>query len=213
MDKLAYIWSLPRGYKRVISLAIDTILIIFSFFAALWVRLGEVVLPSSASEIGALLGTVVITLVVFARLGLYRAVLRYLTFHALMVIAAGAAISAVALTTFAYYLNASIPRTVPLIYLTFLVLFCGGTRMLVRSLIVQSQCKKVREQVLIYGAGSTGRQLAIALRSSPQYQIKAFLDNDPSLAKTIIQGVTVYPAFLVRELVEKYHIDKILLAM
>lgn len=213
MDKLAYIWSLSRGYKRLISLAIDTILIIFSFFAALWVRLGEIVLPSSGVEVGVLVGTLFITLIAFARLGLYRAVLRYLTFHALMVVATGAAISAVALTTFTYYLGATIPRTVPLIYLTFLVLFCGGARMLVRSLIVQSQCKKVREQVLIYGAGSTGRQLAIALRNSPQYQIKAFLDNDPSLAHTIIQGVTVYPSALVQDLVAKYQIDKILLAM
>lgn len=213
MDKLAYIWALPRVHKRLISLAIDAILIIFSFFTALWVRLGQVTLPSSLPTMWTLIGTLVVTLIIFSRLGLYRAVLRYLTFHALMVVAMGATISALSMTTFAYYFNASIPRTVPLIYLTFLALLCGGARMLVRSLIVQAQCKNAREQVLIYGAGSTGRQLAIALRSSPQYRIKAFLDNDPSLAHTIIQGVTVYPAFLVQDLVDKYQVDKILLAM
>ncbi|EKO3403611.1 polysaccharide biosynthesis protein [Vibrio fluvialis] len=214
MGKLAYVWSLPRFYKRLISLAIDTALIVFSFFAALWTRLGDVFFVPSTATVWTLVGTLVVTLIVFIRLGLYRAILRYLTFHALMMIAMGAAISAVSLTSFAYYLGASIPRTVPLIYLTFLVILCGGARMLVRSLIVQTQFKNnCREQVLIYGAGTTGRQLAIALRNSPKYQVKAFLDNDVSLENTIIQGVTVYPASLVQELVSRYGIAKILLAM
>lgn len=214
MEKLAYVWSLPRFYKRLISLAIDTALIVFSFFAALWTRLGDIFFVPSTSTVWTLVGTLVVTLIVFIRLGLYRAILRYLTFHALMMIAMGAAISAVSLTSFAYYFGASIPRTVPLIYLTFLVILCGGARMLVRSLIVQTQFKNnSREQVLIYGAGTTGRQLAIALRNSPKYQVKAFLDNDTSLANTIIQGVTVYPASLVQELAARYGIGKILLAM
>ncbi|EKO3701874.1 polysaccharide biosynthesis protein [Vibrio metschnikovii] len=214
MDKLAYLWSLPRAYKRLISLAIDTLLITVSFFAALWARLGEVVIPPSSLTTLTLLGTVVVTLVVFTRLGLYRAVLRFLTFHALVVIFAGALLSSLALTSFAYYFNAAIPRTVPVIYLTFLVLLCGGARMLVRSMIVQTQCRNNdRAQVLIYGAGSTGRQLAIALRNSPHYQIKAFLDNDLTLANTIIQGVTVYPAQMAERLVDKYQVDKILLAI
>ncbi|MDT9693919.1 hypothetical protein Q5762_37475, partial [Streptomyces sp. P9(2023)] len=111
MDKLAYLWSLPRAYKRLISLAIDTLLITVSFFAALWARLGEVVIPPSSLTTLTLLGTVVVTLVVFTRLGLYRAVLRFLTFHALVVIFAGALLSSLALTSFAYYFNAAIPRT------------------------------------------------------------------------------------------------------
>ncbi|MBN8110578.1 nucleoside-diphosphate sugar epimerase/dehydratase, partial [Vibrio vulnificus] len=45
------------------------------------------------------------------------------------------------------------------------------------------------------------------------YQIKAFLDNDLTLANTIIQGVTVYPAQMAERLVDKYQVDKILLAI
>ncbi|EMK3322747.1 polysaccharide biosynthesis protein [Vibrio vulnificus] len=212
MDKLAYIWSLPRVHKRLISLAIDTLLITFSFFMAIWVRYGEVAISVSAETWLTLAGTVVVTLVAFTRLGLYRAVLRYLTFHALTVVVLGALISALSITTFAYFFNAEVPRTVPVIYMTFLALLCGGARMMVRSLIVQAS-RKGCERVLIYGAGSTGRQLAIALRNAETYQVKGFIDNDPSLENTIIQGLTVHSSQQISRLVEKQEIEKILLAM
>ncbi|ELX4138958.1 polysaccharide biosynthesis protein [Vibrio vulnificus] len=212
MDKLAYIWSLPRVHKRLISLAIDTLLITFSFFMAIWVRHGEVAVSVSVETWLTLAGTVVVTLVAFTRLGLYRAVLRYLTFHALTVVVFGALISALSITTFAYFFNAEVPRTVPVIYMTFLALLCGGARMMVRSLIVQAS-RKGCERVLIYGAGSTGRQLAIALRNAETYQVKGFIDNDPSLENTIIQGLTVHSSQQISRLVEKQEIEKILLAM
>ncbi|HAS6416300.1 polysaccharide biosynthesis protein [Vibrio vulnificus] len=212
MDKLAYIWSLPRVHKRLISLAIDTLLITFSFFMAIWVRYGEVAISVSVETWLTLAGTVVVTLISFTRLGLYRAVLRYLTFHALTVVVFGALISALSITTFAYFFNAEVPRTVPVIYMTFLALLCGGARMMVRSLIVQAS-RKGCERVLIYGAGSTGRQLAIALRNAETYQVKGFIDNDPSLENTIIQGLTVHSSQQISRLVEKQEIEKILLAM
>ncbi|ELE7615208.1 polysaccharide biosynthesis protein [Vibrio vulnificus] len=212
MDKLAYIWSLPRVHKRLISLAIDTLLITFSFFIAIWVRHGEVAVSVSVETWLTLAGTVVVTLIAFTRLGLYRAVLRYLTFHALTVVLLGALISALSITTFAYFFNAEVPRTVPVIYMTFLALLCGGARMMVRSLIVQAS-RKGCERVLIYGAGSTGRQLAIALRNAETYQVKGFIDNDPSLENTIIQGLTVHSSQQISRLVEKQEIEKILLAM
>ncbi|MBN8140607.1 polysaccharide biosynthesis protein [Vibrio vulnificus] len=212
MDKLAYIWSLPRVHKRLISLALDTLLITFSFFMAIWVRYGEVAISVSAETWLTLAGTVVVTLIAFTRLGLYRAVLRYLTFHALTVVVLGALISALSITTFAYFFNAEVPRTVPVIYMTFLALLCGGARMMVRSLIVQAS-RKGCERVLIYGAGSTGRQLAIALRNAETYQVKGFIDNDPSLENTIIQGLTVHSSHQISRLVEKQEIEKILLAM
>lgn len=211
MDKLAYIWSLPRMHKRLISLAIDTLLITFSFFLALAARTGEVSFSVSGSTWLTLLGTLAVTLVAFTKLGLYRAVLRYLTFHALTVVVIGAVISALSITTFAYYFDATVPRTVPVIYMTFLAILCGGARMLVRSLIVQAS-RKGSERVLIFGAGSTGRQLAIALRNAESYQVQGFIDNDPSLENTIIQGINVYSPSSVDQLVERQGIEKILLA-
>ena len=103
MNVLAYIWSLPRVQKRLISLVIDSILIVSAFFLAMWVRLGSVDFTLASNVFFTLLGTLVVTLAVFTKLGLYRAVLRYLTFHALTVVVFGALISALSIATFAYY--------------------------------------------------------------------------------------------------------------
>lgn len=212
MHSLTALWSLPRFYKRLISLFVDSCFIFFSFFAAIWVRLGAVTSAFSNEVLLTLFGTLVVTLIAYTKLGLYRAILRYLTFHALTVVLVGGVISAVSITTFAYFFHASIPRTVPIIYMTFLILFCGGTRMIIRALIVQSS-RKTCKRVLIFGAGSTGRQLAIALRNSDAYQVKGFIDNDPLIEKTIIQGITVHAFNNIEQLVKKLDIDKILLAM
>ncbi|MCP3702974.1 MAG: polysaccharide biosynthesis protein, partial [Alteromonas sp.] len=212
MDKLASIWSLPRLQKRLISIGVDTLLILVSFMLAYWTRLGEFDNRFDIQTGYVLACTVIVTLAAFTHLGLYRAVLRYLTFHALVVVAFGALISALAITSFAYFFDANIPRTVPVIYFAFLCLLCGSARMIVRSLVAQSNVKG-KEAVLIYGAGSTGRQLAIALRQADSYQVRGFVDGDKLLAKTVIQGLSVYPASAVDMLVKKLGVKKILLAM
>ncbi|WBA16131.1 nucleoside-diphosphate sugar epimerase/dehydratase [Salinivibrio proteolyticus] len=213
MGNLKFIWSLPRVYKRLISIFIDTLLIIGCLFGALVVRLGELPVALPNNMVLVAIGTVGVTIVAFYHLGLYRAVLRYLTFHALLVVAIGAFISAVTVATLSFYSQAAIPRTVPFIYFTFLVLVCGSARLAVRQLIVQTQKDRQFDKVVIYGAGETGRQLANALRSSSQYQVKAFVDNNPALARTVVQGISVYPATSVESVVTRFNADKILLAM
>ncbi|WP_262368438.1 polysaccharide biosynthesis protein [Marinomonas sp. IMCC 4694] len=69
------------------------------------------------------------------------------------------------------------------------------------------------EAVLIFGAGSTGRQLALALRQASAYRVKGFIDHDGSLENTIIQGVPVYRLDKIESLMDKHTISKVLLAI
>ena len=212
MNKFNCIWSLPRFYKRLISLIIDTAFVVLAFVLAFWARLGSFDGLMDDKVIWVLLGTVVVTLLANMRLGLYRAVLRYLTFHAFTAILFGAAFSALSITTFAYFFNAPIPRTVPVIFFPFLVMLCGGARLLMRGLLVQSS-KKTSEAVLVIGAGATGRQLALALRQATSYQVKGFIDQDASLTNTIIQGLSVHHVDKMGMLIKKHRIEKVLLAI
>jgi FlaA1/EpsC-like NDP-sugar epimerase len=214
MNKLGFIWSLPRSQKRIISVVVDTIFIIAAFCLANWARLGYFTVSKDPLTWYVLIGTIVITLLAFVRLGLYRAILRYLTFHAFTAILLGAVISALSITSLAYFFDAFIPRTVPIIYLLFLLVLCGGARLLVRSLLIHDLRKgKDNTAVLIIGAGVTGRQLAIALRQSSSYKVKGFVDRDESLKNTIIQGIAVYGVDQLPKLIEKYKINKVLLAI
>jgi FlaA1/EpsC-like NDP-sugar epimerase len=212
IKKFDFLWTLPRFYKRLISLVVDSLFVCLAFTFAYWARLGEFSAFKTDSVWYVLIGTIVVTLVVNIKLGLYRAILRYLTFHAFSAILLGAAISALSVAIFAYFFNAFVPRTVPIIYFPFLVMLCGGARLSVRALLVQTS-KKASESVLVLGAGATGRQLTLALRQASSYQVKGFIDHDDSLVNTIIQGVPVYHLDKIGVLIKKYHIEKVLLAI
>ncbi|MCF7487625.1 nucleoside-diphosphate sugar epimerase/dehydratase [Vibrio sp. A2-1] len=214
MQRLNFIWQLSRLKKRIVSVTIDTLLILFALHIALWTRLGDFQFLSDGDNLLLAGLTVITTIITFTKIGLYRAVLRYLTFQALFVVTAGAILSAISLAVFAYYLQEPIPRTVPIIYGAYLALLCGGSRLVVRNLVATtSPSKGSRQEVLIYGAGSGGRQLAVALRASGDYHIRAFIDDDSTLTNTMILGLPVVGLDKTHALIDKYDISKILLAI
>lgn len=212
MQRLQFIWQLSRTNKRIVSVLIDIMLIFMAFHLAILVRSGETNNFTYPAVWGIQIAVTIVTIAVFARLGLYRAVLRYLTFQALFVVTAGAVISATLLAALSFYMSDPFPRTVPIIYGAFLALFCGGPRVIVRSLIAQSYSTQSKE-VLIYGAGSGGRQLAMALRSSRYYRVRAFIDGDSTLCNTMILGLPVIAIEDAMPLINKYDISQVLLAV
>ncbi|WP_439145960.1 polysaccharide biosynthesis protein [Vibrio sp.] len=214
MQRLNFIWQLSRVRKRVISVAIDTVLILFALHIALWTRLGDVQFLNHGDNLLLSGLTVISTVFIFTKVGLYRAILRYLTFQALFVVTAGAMLSAMALAVFTYYLQVSIPRTVPIIYAAYLALLCGGVRLVVRNLVAKtSPAKDSPQEVLIYGAGSGGRQLAVALKASDDYRVRAFIDDDNTLTNTVILGLPVVSLGKTQALIDKHDVSKILLAI
>lgn len=212
MQRLQFIWQLSRTNKRIVSVLIDIILISMAFHLAILVRSGETNYFTYPAVWGIQIAVTIVTIAVFARLGLYRAVLRYLTFQALFVVTAGAVISATLVAALSFYMSDPFPRTVPIIYGAFLALFCGGPRVIVRSLIAQSYSTQSKE-VLIYGAGSGGRQLAMALRSSGDYRVRAFIDGDSTLCNTMILGLPVIAIEDAMPLINKYDVSQVLLAV
>ncbi|EGR2300661.1 polysaccharide biosynthesis protein [Vibrio parahaemolyticus] len=212
MQRLQFIWQLSRTNKRIVSVLIDIILIFIAFHLAILVRSGDSNYFTYPAVWGIQIAVTIVTIAVFARLGLYRAVLRYLTFQALFVVTAGAVISATLVAALSFYMSDPFPRTVPIIYGAFLALFCGGPRVIVRSLIAQSYSTQSKE-VLIYGAGSGGRQLAMALRSSGDYRVRAFIDGDSTLCNTMILGLPVIAIEDAMPLINKYDVSQVLLAV
>ncbi|EJG2226693.1 polysaccharide biosynthesis protein [Vibrio parahaemolyticus] len=212
MQRLQFIWQLSRTNKRIVSVLIDIMLIFMAFHLAILVRSGETNYFTYPAVWGIQIAVTIVTIAVFARLGLYRAVLRYLTFQALFVVTAGAVISATLVAALSFYMSDPFPRTVPIIYGAFLALFWGGPRVIVRSLIAQSYSTQSKE-VLIYGAGSGGRQLAMALRSSGDYRVRAFIDGDSTLCNTMILGLPVIAIEDAMPLINKYDVSQVLLAV
>ena len=206
------VFELSRPLKRIASLIIDTILITGAFFFAYWTRLGKITSFDNHQIWLALSCTLVVTLIAFIKLGLYRAVLRYISFKALAMIATGALISSISLVLFSFFIDSFIPRTVPLIYFSYVFLLCGGVRMLVRYYI-GLLLDKNNESVLIYGAGSNGQQLAVMLKHAYRYHIRGFIDDNAKLHGTYLLGNKIFSPKDISKLVQKYNIKVILLAI
>ncbi|NOJ23999.1 polysaccharide biosynthesis protein [Vibrio coralliilyticus] len=212
MASLNHIWNLPRAYKRLISITIDAFFVVASFYAAYWSRIGNVKPFESYLTWYVVIGTLLVTVFAFMRLGLYRAILRFLTFHALAVVSIGTIISAASISVLAFYFDAPVPRSVPIIYGAFLCLLCGGSRLIVRVLVSQANSKGMKN-VLIYGAGAAGRQLALALRSTETHKVVGFIDEDKTLYNTIIMGLKVKGIGRAEKLIDKHSVSQILLAV
>lgn len=70
-----------------------------------------------------------------------------------------------------------------------------------------------RWRVAIYGAGTTGTQLAAALKSHDSIVVVAFLDDDPTLHKAKVAGLRVHSPRQIETLVQEKEVDRVLLAM
>lgn len=177
---LTYLISLPRPVKRIITLSIDVVLLMCAFWFAFWVRIDSMTPLTSVSHWPILTSVIVITLAIFVKLGLYRAVIRYITAKILLVVAVGMMTSSLLLIIAAFYTNLYLPRTIPFIYFSFGVLLIAGSRLGMRMLI--NRGLKLGTRVIIYGAGASGRQLLPALSQMDEYYPVAFVDDNRSLA-------------------------------
>ncbi|WP_318489715.1 polysaccharide biosynthesis protein [Photobacterium leiognathi] len=206
--------SLSRPKKRIISCLCDALFITFSFFFAFFVRLDNTDTIYSLALWKGLIPLILLTIFIFSQLGLYRAILRYLTFQALLVVSVGSLLSMLSFYGLRIYIDELVPRTVPIIYATFLALLAGGSRLIMRTYIANRNLAKAhRKNVIIYGAGTTGRQLCFTLRQSREYKPMAFVDKDSTLLNTNIMGLRVYSSLDIAQVIKKYHISKVLLAL
>ena len=209
---LDYFLNLPRYQKRVLSVIADSLFIPLSLWLAVCIRLETFYIPSNSLALLSFSATLLVTIGVFIRLGLYRAVIRYLSHHALIAVVSGVTVSALVFSATNFILHAPIPRSSPFIYWGIALLFVGGSRMLVRSYVHQAQ-RKLKEKVIIYGAGTAGIQLANALFQGYEFQPIVYVDDNKSRQGNIFQGLRVHSPAELPKLIDKYGVNKLLLAI
>lgn len=205
--------QMPRSKKRFISLIADAALLSMALWMAFTLRLGELFVPKETNFWLSWISTLGVTLLVFVRLGLYRAVIRYMGERVFFTVLAGTTVSAIILLVSEYVLfSYPLPRSVAIIYWAFATLFVGGARYLVRYYVKQVEGKS-KTRVVVYGAGISGRRLASALQSDPRYEVVAFIDDDEQKQGTIVSGHRVYPPNELKALKSSRGIELVLLAL
>lgn len=206
------LFSLSRRTKRLIQLATDVVLITLSFMLAMLLRLDSLTFLGQPKVWLVLPVMVPVSLLIFIRLGFYRAVIRYMSMKATQAVVLGVLGSAMTLALVNYVYQLPVPRSVPFIYALVAMFTIGGIRFGLRSIYMQGQMRH-KTRVLIYGAGSAGRQLALTLRHGNESEPIGFVDDAPTLQRALVMGMTVYPVEDIARLIEDYGIEKLLLAI
>jgi len=203
-----------RSTKRIVSLFYDAFAIAFAYYIATCMRLGSFSIPFTQNELVAIGITIVASLLLFIRMGMYRAILRYMTLPTLLTIVGCICVSGLILAMAGFFTHSKIPRSVPFIYITTAILLIGAPRLLMRNLIMllNRQSMTGKEMVVIYGAGYTGHQLALALQPT-NFHIVGFIDDNSSLHGTVLANKKVFNPNAIETLMQTHRVSKVLLAL
>lgn len=224
MFKLAVpILGLPRVAKRLVALAVDLCLCVLTVWLAYYLRLGEFFSFSGQSEwtLGAtwaVTTSIGLALPIFIISGLYRAIFRYSGWPALLAVARAVGIYGLLYASIFTAIGITgVPRTVGIIQPILLLLFVGASRAFARVWLGDQYLsilrKASRPKVLIYGAGTTGRQLVAAMANSHEMQVVGFLDDDDRLHGHVLNGQPIYNPADLANLAAALTISDVLLAM
>lgn len=210
------ILSLGRNYKKALMVLADFIALPVALWSGYSLRLSQWWPAEYMIEAWWLfIATPVVGLLVFMKLGLYRAVVRFMGAQAILAVFKGVVVLAVLMWASAYFFNIDkFPRSVPINFALAALVYVGGSRLLVRNYyhwLIGHYIHK--EPVLIYGAGGAGVQLSTALAGGAEYVPIGFMDDDSSLWKTTVAGMPVYDPSRIGELIESNGVTHVLLAM
>ncbi len=203
-----------RATKRVISLCYDSFAIVLGVYLSNCIRLGTFDLVITSKELAALLITLITSLAIFIKSGMYRAILRYMTQPAIVTIIICVLLSGVTLAVSGFLTYSKIPRSVPFIYIGLMLVLIGGPRLLIRHVILKMGALPPSDMVpvIIYGAGRTGHQLMLALQDTG-YRVVAFVDDNSSLHGTLLANIKIHSPTDLPQLIASTLAVKVLLAL
>lgn len=204
--------SLPRPLKKIIFVIHDLAVIFTAFWFTQSLKANYDAEWNNPANWLAFIATAVITIFVFVRLGLYRAVTRFVSTKVLTTALLGSTVSAGAFFLSILVFEQRLRLALPVAYFLCTVVLIAGSRLLLRTLL-SGGVKDNMTPVLIYGAGQSGRQLLEAIKQVHEYRAIAFIDDNPSLHHAVIYDLTVYTPSEIGRLIKHYGIKKILLAI
>jgi FlaA1/EpsC-like NDP-sugar epimerase len=206
--------SLSRFHKQVVAAAADAVCIPLAFIAALVLHLNTVGIASIATYSTLIVAAPIISLPIFMRMGLYRAVIRYIDHQIVLTVTTCALLSVTAVSFLgSALLDLGFSLRLYMIFATILIVYLLVSRFTARGFFLGDRRGPHRMRVAIYGAGGAGIQLGNALRPSEEYLPVIYLDDNIQLHGTSIAGIKVYCPTRLEDILHKYKIEAVLLAM
>ncbi len=193
----------------------DLVMLPLALWSAYMLRLAEPFPPAMQSGWWLFLLVPLAGVYIFGRLGLYRAVVRYMGWQAIWTVSAGVLILAAVLFLASFPTEARTPRSIPLIFAAVALVYVGGSRFFVRAWyqMMIGGPRRGAEPVIIFGAGVSGAHLAKSLHGGDRYLPVAFIDEDPGLHGSVIDGIPIHAPRQIPDLTETFAATRVLLAI
>ena len=204
---------LPRYAKRALAIILDLGFCILCTWIAFYLRLEQFIKINDITILAVVI-SISLAIPIFWLSGLYKTMYRFV---------GPSIILTVAIATFAYgllyfsiigiYGIHGIPRSIGIIQPLLLFLAISSSRVVISYSFISDFSPKTKKNVLIYGAGSAGRQLYVSLENNPEMKVVGFLDTNKHFHRQTLLGQTVYDPSKIDKLIKKKNIDEILLAI
>jgi len=207
--------KLQRLYKQLIMLCVDVVTLLISLWLSFVLRLGEF-FPADYifNSWWIFLALPAVTIPLFIRLGLYRAVLQYIGIKVITTTFQATTISCLIVGFFMmFFREDNLPRSVLPIFWFITNVFIITSRFLLKGYLYSwDSFVNARKQTIIYGAGNAGVQLVESLKKSAVYAPIAFIDDDKTKQGTILNYVEVFAFDKIEELIKKKDAQVLLFA-
>lgn len=194
----------------------DIALLVIVILVAFSIRLGFAYWPNFGL-FWIIFGSPIIAIPIFIRFGLYRAITRFIGFKAIWSIMQAVTLYSLLWGVVGFMAAVEgIPRSVLVIQWLLAIMAIGGSRMFASWLFLTVSNNNINlnsKNVVIYGAGSAGRQLSNALMQSTEYKQVAFVDDKSDIHKQTINGIEVISQNSLEYLISQKNIKEVLLAI
>ena len=210
----------PKLRLRALVFLHDLIMVVLAWLGAYWLRFNLAMPPPpyDAGALNALPIVLVIQILVFSQLGLYRGIWRFASVPDLIRIGKSAVVGVAIISVTLYFWNRlqDVPRSVLPLYVMLLGLFLSGPRLIYRMWKDQGVTLAAGQRTLIVGAGRAAELLVrdlLRARHSPFIPV-ALLDDNPGKKGSEIHGVRVRGQIgQIEALTAKLDIEAILIAV
>jgi len=209
-----FILGISKTNKQLIAMFFDAFFVILILFFSFFIRLGHWDWMSAGLVI-AIFASPIIAVSTFYRFGLYRNIIRFIGFNTIWTM-----VKAISLYSLIWgivgFMAAvdGIPRSVIIINWLLSIVVLGGLRILAQwflNVFLNDTSTNI-VNVIIYGAGSAGRQLSTIL-SGTNFKPIAFIDDSIEINKKTINEVEVFLPSHLDALINKKNVQEIFLAI
>jgi FlaA1/EpsC-like NDP-sugar epimerase len=209
--------TMERSRRRLVVFGLDVAACVVATFVAFSLRVGALHFPLAPPLIFDAVALPVLV-AVFMWKGVYANVLRFSGGRTIYQL--GCAVGLYSLPLLAVFLGLGvqgIPRTIAFLQPLVFFLLVAGIRLTARHVLTDMVRARDHngsvKQVLVYGAGAAGQQLLSSSRHDPALDVVGFLDDDSRLDGQRIDGVPVYFAGNLDDVLQTARVDAILLAL